>query len=376
MDDDFRENSVQRFLDLVKKTKRGKFKVYIGMSAGVGKTYRMLQEAHSLLRNGINIQIGYIETHNRVETHSLLDGIPLIPRRKIFYKGKELQEMDLAAILNRHPEVVIVDELAHSNVEGSKNQKRWQDVVDLLEAGISVISAVNIQHLESLNEDAQKITGIQITETIPDNILSMADEIVNIDLTADELIDRLKEGKIYDSSKINLALQNFFQSDKILQLRELALKEVAHYVERKINAEIPKQIKLRPERFLACISSNPHIAKTVIRKTARLASYYRSPWLVLYVQSNAENADRIKLDKQRHLINNMKLATELGAEVIKIKSDHITRTIMQIAEEKEITTICIGKPHLNIWQVLLRTAIFNQLLQKIAATDTDLVILS
>ncbi|WP_069659697.1 histidine kinase [Arcticibacter eurypsychrophilus] len=376
MDDDFRENSVQKFLDLVKKTRRGKFKVYIGMSAGVGKTYRMLQEAHSLLRNGINIQIGYIETHNRSETHSLLEGIPLIPRRKIFYKGKELEEMDVAAILNRHPEVVIVDELAHTNVEGSKNQKRWQDVVDLLEAGISVISAVNIQHMESLNEDAQKITGIQITERIPDNILSMADEIVNIDLTADELIDRLKEGKIYDSSKINLALKNFFQADKILQLRELALKEVAHYVERKINAEIPKQIKLRPERFLACISSNPQIAKTVIRKTARLASYYRSPWLVLYVQSSAENADRIKLDKQRHLINNMKLATELGAEVIRVKSDYITQTIMQIAEEKEITTICVGKPHLNIWQVLLRTAIFNQLLQKIAATDTDLVILS
>ncbi|EOR93637.1 Osmosensitive K+ channel histidine kinase KdpD [Arcticibacter svalbardensis MN12-7] len=376
MDDDFRENSVQKFLDLVKKTRRGKFKVYIGMSAGVGKTYRMLQEAHSLLRNGINIQIGYIETHNRSETHSLLEGIPLIPRRKIFYKGKQLEEMDVAAILNRHPEVVIVDELAHTNVEGSKNQKRWQDVVDLLEAGISVISAVNIQHMESLNEDAQKITGILITERIPDNILSMADEIVNIDLTADELIDRLKEGKIYDSSKINLALKNFFQADKILQLRELALKEVAHYVERKINAEIPKQIKLRPERFLACISSNHDIAKTVIRKTARLASYYRSPWLVLYVQRSAENSDRIKLDKQRHLINNMKLATELGAEVIRVKSDHITRTIMQIAEEKEITTICIGKPHLNIWQVMLRTAIFNQLLQKIAATDTDLVILS
>ncbi|WDF54965.1 universal stress protein [Mucilaginibacter sp. KACC 22063] len=370
------DTSVKNFLDLVKKSRRGKFKIYIGMSAGVGKTYRMLQEAHALLRNGIDIQIGYIETHNRAETHALLDGIPAIPRRKIFYKGKELEEMDLNAILNRHPEVVIVDELAHSNVEGSKNIKRWQDVVDILEAGISVISAVNIQHLESMNEEIESITGIPITERIPDKVLELTDEIVNIDLTADELIDRLKEGKIYDKSKVNTALQNFFQADKILQLRELALKEVAHHVERKIDIEIPKQIKLRPEKFLACISSNEITAKIVIRKTARLASYYRSPWVVLYVQSSSESSDRIKLDKQRHLINNFKLATQLGAEVVKLKSDNIAETILQIADERDITTICIGKPHLNLFQVIIKTAIFNQLLKHLAKKEIDLVILS
>ncbi len=371
-----KDNSVKNFLDLVKKSRRGKLKIYIGMSAGVGKSYRMLQEAHALQRNGIGIQIGYIETHNRAETHALLDGLPVIARRKTFYKGKELEEMDLQAIINRHPEVVIVDELAHSNIEGSKNSKRWQDVLDILEAGISVITAVNIQHLESLNEDVEQITGIAITERIPDKILDLADEVVNIDLTADELVDRLKEGKIYEKAKIERALQNFFQSDKILQLRELALKEVAHHVERKIDTEIPKQIKLRPEKFLACISSNAETAKIVIRKTARLASYYRSPWIVLYVQSSSESLDKIKLDKQRHLINNFKLATELGAELIKLKSDAITQTIMKVAEEKEVTTICIGKPHLNLWQVILRTAIFNELLNKIALTETDLVILS
>jgi two-component system sensor histidine kinase KdpD len=373
---DPKDTSVKNFLDLVKKSRRGKLKIYIGMSAGVGKSYRMLQEAHALQRNGIGIQIGYIETHNRAETHALLDGLPVIARRKTFYKGKELEEMDLQAIINRHPEVVIVDELAHTNIEGSKNSKRWQDVLDILEAGISVITAVNIQHLESLNEDVEQITGITITERIPDKILDLADEVVNIDLTADELVDRLKEGKIYEKAKIERALQNFFQSDKILQLRELALKEVAHHVERKIDIEIPKQIKLRPEKFLACISSNSETAKIVIRKTARLASYYRSPWIVLYVQSSSESLDRIKLDKQRHLINNFKLATELGAELIKLKSDAITQTIMKVAEEKEVTTICIGKPHLNLWQVILRTAIFNELLNKIALTETDLVILS
>ncbi|MBE9584287.1 sensor protein KdpD [Mucilaginibacter sp. JRF] len=370
------DNSVKEFIELVKRSRRGKLKVYIGMSAGVGKTYRMLQEAHALLKNGIDIQIGYIETHMRAETHALLDGLPVIARRTTFYKGKQLDEMDVQAILNRHPEVVIVDELAHSNIEGSKNGKRWQDVMDILEAGISVITAVNIQHLESLNEEAEDITGITITERIPDKVLELADEIVNIDLTADELIERLRAGKIYDKSKIERALQNFFRNDKILQLRELALKEVAHHLERKIDIEVPKQIKLRPERFLACISSNHETAKIVIRKTARLASYYRSPWIVLYVQSSSESMERIKLDKQRHLINNFKLATELGAELMKIKSDQITQTIMNVAEEREITTICIGKPHLSLFQVIWRTTVFNQLLNKIAITETDLVILS
>ncbi len=376
MEEESKSGSVRRFLDLVKKSRRGKFKVYIGMSAGVGKTYRMLQEAHALIKNGIDVQIGYIETHNRAETHALLPGVPIIARRRIFYKGKELEEMDVQGIINLHPEVVIVDELAHSNIDGSKNNKRWQDVADILDAGISVISAVNIQHLESMNQEIETITGIPITERIPDKILETADEIVNIDLTADELIDRLKAGKIYDQSKIKVALNNFFQPERILQLRELALKEVAHHLERKINIEIPKQIKLRPEKFMACISSNHATAKIIIRKTARLASYYRSTWIVLYVQRSKESGDRIRLDTQRHLINNLKLATELGAEVIKIKSDEVTKTIMKIATEKDITTICIGKPHLTLFQIIMQTAIFNELLRNISATDTDLVILS
>jgi len=287
-----------------------------------------------------------------------------------------LEEMDVQAIISRHPEVVVVDELAHTNVGGSKNDKRWQDVADILDAGISVISAVNIQHLESMNEEIESITGIPITERIPDKILELADEIVNIDLTADELIERLRAGKIYDQSKIGQALNNFFQPERILQLRELALKEVAHHLERKISMEIPKQIKLRPEKFMACISSNHETAKVIIRKTARLASYYRSPWMVLYVQRNEEGGDRIRLDLQRHLINNFKLATELGAEVLKVKSEDVTQTISRIAVEKEVTTICIGKPHFSLFQVIMRTAIFNKLLSDIAETEIDLVILS
>ena len=215
MNEENNKESVQHFLELIKKSRRGKFKIYIGMSAGVGKSYRMLMEAQALMRNGIDVKIGYIETHKRKETEALVEGLPVMPRRKLFYKGKELEEMDLKAIISLRPEVVIVDELAHSNIEGSKNEKRWQDVMDILNAGINVISAVNIQHLESINEEVQRITGATIAERIPDKVLQMADEVVNIDLTADELIARLKEGKIYDEKKIPTALNNFFQAERI-----------------------------------------------------------------------------------------------------------------------------------------------------------------
>ncbi|MBD8081069.1 sensor protein KdpD [Chryseobacterium caseinilyticum] len=368
--------SAEEFLHLINKSKRGKLKIYIGMSAGVGKTYRMLQEAHVLLQNGIDVKIGYVETHNRKETHSLLEGLPVIPRRKLFYKGKELEELDVPAIIILRPEIVIVDELAHTNIEGSKNKKRWQDVMDILDAGINVISAVNIQHIESLNEEVKAVTGVEVTERIPDTVLAAADEVVNIDLTADELIARLKEGKIYDSGKIQSALNNFFKNEHILQLRELALKEVASQVTRKVESDITIGKILKKERFLACISSNEKTAKNVIRKTARLANYYNSQWFLLYVQIPKESADRINLSKQRHLINNFKLATELGAEIIRIESKNIALSIMEQCDERSITTVCIGKPHLDIWRIILATDTFNSLLKRLSKQNVDLVILS
>ncbi len=371
-----KETNVQHFLDLIKKSRRGKFKIYIGMSAGVGKTYRMLQEAHSLLKNGIDVKIGYIETHFRKETHELLDGLPVIPRRKLFYKGKELDELDVQAVISLRPEVVIVDELAHTNIEGSKNEKRWQDVFEILDSGINVISAINIQHIESLNEEVKKITGVEVNERIPDNVIALADEVVNIDLTADELIARLKEGKIYQAEKIESALKNFFQPAHILQLRELALKEVASQVVRKVETEVTKIHSIKHERFLACISSNEKTARTVIRKTARLANYYNSKWYVLYVQVLKESADKIALDKQRYLINNFKLATESGAEIIKVENNNIAKAIMEQCDERNITTICIGKPHINLFKVIMATNVFNDLLKNLSKQNIDLVILS
>jgi two-component system sensor histidine kinase KdpD len=374
--DNEKENNVKHFLDLIQKSRKGKFKVYIGMSAGVGKTYRMLQEAHTLLKNGIDVKIGYIETHNRKETHDLLEGLPVIPRRTIFYKGKQLEEMDVQAIINLRPEVVIVDELAHTNIEGSKNEKRWQDVLEILEAGINVISAVNIQHIESLNEDVKRITNVEVLERVPDNVLRMADEVVNIDLTSEDLIDRLKEGKIYTADKIQTALSNFFKADQILQLRELALREVASQVVRKVENEVPKNHALRHEKLLACISSNDRTAKIVIRKTARLASYYNSVWYVLYVETPKESPDKIALDKQRHLINNFKLATQLGAEVIKVENKNITDAMLEVVKQKGITTVCIGKPYFNLFKVILSTTIFSRLLNNLSLSNIDLVILS
>ncbi|WP_212001147.1 sensor protein KdpD [Chitinophaga sp. HK235] len=371
-----KEHTVQHYLNLANRSGRGKFKIYIGMSAGVGKTYRMLQEAHAMLRNGINVQIGYVETHGRVETHALVEGLPAIPRRQVFYKGKMLDEMDVSTILLLAPEWVVVDELAHTNIPGSKNEKRWQDVLDLLNAGINVISAVNIQHIESINQEVKYITGVEVQERVPDSMLQIADEVVNIDLTADELITRLKEGKIYDQSKVETALRNFFQADKILQLRELALKEVATQVERKVETEVPRSQQMRHENFMACISTNDEVARKVIRKTARLAAYYHADWYVLYVQTPRESVDKIPLAAQRHLINNLKLATELGAEVVQEHHASISEAIINVALEKQITTVCIGKPHISLFRIILRTNLFNQLLKTLSSNDIDLIILS
>lgn len=368
--------SAEYFLNLIKQSKRGKFKLYIGMIAGVGKTYRMLQEAHILLEGGVDIKIGYIETHNRRETVALLKGIPVIQRRKIFYKGKELDELDVQAVINLHPEAVIIDELAHSNVEGSKNEKRWQDVIEILEAGINVISAVNVQHIEGLNEEVKKITGIEVAERIPDRVVAMADEVVNIDLSADDLVNRLKDGKIYPSDKIQAALANFFKTEHILRLRELALKEVASHVLKKAERETLTSQPGLHKNFMACIGSNGKKANNIIRKTARLTSYYTGEWYVLYVQTPKEEADKIALNSQRKLINSFKMAVELGGQVIQLKHKNIPEAIIEQAIKKDVSTVCIGMPYISRWRMLLYMATYKKTLRELKKEGIDLIILS
>ena len=296
--------SVQRFLEMIRVSKRGKLKIYIGMAPGVGKTYRMLVEAKELVKSGIDVYIGYIETHQRAETLALTEGIPLIPRKKVFYKGKQLEEMDIDAILTQKPAVVLVDELAHSNIPGSRHEKRWQDIKELIEAGINVITTVNIQHIETINEKVEKIVGVKVQERVPDSFLEMADEVVNVDLTIDELIQRLRSGKVYDLNKVPIALDHFFQEDKLMQLRDLALKEVAWQLERKIADEIPSPEREKLNAIITAISTNYESGQKLIRRSFRLASLYNSRWYVVYIQTDKESTMRVNPKDQRHLINN------------------------------------------------------------------------
>ena len=346
------------------------------MAAGVGKTYRMLLEAKELVDEKVDVMIGYIETHGRKETTKLLEGIPAIERKKIFYKGKQLEEMDVDAILLQKPEVVLVDELAHSNIPGSKNDKRWQDVKELIEAGINVKSTVNIQHIESINERVEKITGIKITERVPDSIIHSADEVVNVDLTIEELIDRLEEGKIYDLEKVPIALQNFFQKDKLLQLRDLALKEVSRQVERKIVNEIPSSSREKINALVTALSSNYESGKRLIRRSSRLCSLYNSKWFVVYVQTDKEKSDTIDPKLQRHLLNNFKLAAELGAEVVELKSNDIAKSIVEFAKSKEASLIVMGKPVFSLLYRLRIKNFFRELTYYTSREEIDIFMVS
>lgn len=363
-----REDNVQHFLDLIRHSQRGKFKVYIGMIAGVGKTYRMLQDARDMRRCGTDVQIGFVETHGRAGTEAMLKGLPVIPRKKIFYKGKEVEEMDIDAILQLHPEIVIVDELAHSNLDGSRNAKRWQDVIELLDAGINVLSAVNIQHIESLGDDIRSIVGISVRERIPDSVLQDADEIVNIDLTSEELIERLKAGKIYHKDKVQTALDNFFKAENILQLRELALKEVAFRVGKKVRGETTIQ------RYLVCVSSNEQTQQAIIRKAYRYAMCSGAELVALYVQTPRENTDRISLVSQRHLLSHLELAVQLGAKVKQMTEKDIFKAITDTCKDEHITTLCMGVPDFSFPKILLRIGKYAKFLKSLKVMKTDFII--
>ncbi len=368
--------SAERFLDLIRSSKKGKLKIYIGMAAGVGKTFRMLLEAKELLDENVDVMIGYIETHGRKETAKLTEGLPSIERKKIFYKGKQLEEMDVDAVLLQKPEVVLVDELAHTNIPGSKNEKRWQDVNELIDAGINVISTVNIQHIESINEKVEKITGIKITERVPDSIVHSADEVVNVDLTIEQLINRIEEGKVYDMKKVPIALQNFFQREKLLQLRDLALKEVSRQVERKIVREIPLASREKVNAIVTAVSSNYTSGKKLIRRSSRLAALYGSRWYVVYVQTEKENPNIIDPKVQRYLMNNLKLAAELGAEVEEIKSNEKAKSIVEFAKQKEAVLIIIGKPVFSILYRLRIRNFFRELSALTSKENIDILMVS
>ncbi len=351
--------------------RRGKHRIYIGMSPGVGKTYRMLLEAKCLLAEGIDVVIGLLETHGREETAEVAKGLELIPRQQVKRGNNTLTEMDTEAILARKPQLVLIDELAHTNVPGSQREKRYQDVELVLAAGIDVFSTVNIQHLESLNDLVAKITGVVVRERIPDRLLDEADEVVVVDVTPETLQERLREGKIYTPDKIEQSLQNFFQRHNLVALRELALREIADNLEEIAESTTPKDKYCSiQERVLVCISTHPN-SSHLLRRGARLASQMRSRLYVLYV-SNPERF--LSKEESLYLETCEKLCEQFGGEFIRVESNNITQAIAQTAKKYFITQVVLGQTQRSRWQLFLRSSPVQELLKYLH--DVDLHIIS
>ncbi len=365
------------FLELVQRARRGRLKLYIGFAAGVGKTYRMLEEAHALRKRGVDVVIGFVETHGRAETAALLEGLEAVPRRRIEYRGVTVEELDVDAVLARRPAVVIVDELAHTNAPGSRRRKRWQDVVDLLDAGVNVIGAVNIQHLESLNDVVERVTGVVVRETIPDGFIKQADQVVNLDLAVEDLLERLRAGKIYAEDKVSWALENFFQSPHLATLRELALREVAESLERTEEAKRWSKDERAAAtgfgRVMVCMSSYPPHATTLLRKGSRMAGRLNTDWFVVYVETPGESPDRIDAEAQRHLLSNIERARDLGAEFVRVKGRDPVTAIIDFARSHGVGHIVIGRSHQPWWRQLLWRSVPIRLVREGQGLDIHIV---
>jgi two-component system sensor histidine kinase KdpD len=347
------------FLRMIRRSRRGRLKIYLGYAAGVGKTYQMLIEAHRLRADGIDVAIGLVETHGRAETEALLAGLEAIPRRKITYHGIETEELDLAAVLARQPAVVLVDELAHTNVPGSRHAKRYQDVETILAAGIHVISTLNIQHLESLYETVERATGVRVRERIPDPVVLEADQLVNVDLTTEDLRRRLQEGKVYTSERVETALTNFFKPTNLEQLRELTLRELAAQIDARRRNPLAEEppVPATPDQVAVCLSSRGPNSEALLRYASRLAGRLNRNWYALYVQTAREHPTAIDAATQRMLANTLTLARQLGAMVFTYKGDDVVKTILQFAKEYRVGHIVIGTPgkRLPLWQRLRGT---------------------
>ncbi len=332
------------FLRLIRRSQRGKLKVYLGYGAGVGKTWQMLKEGHRLKNEGIDAVVGLVETHGREETAQLIEGLEVVPRRQVQYRGITIEEMDLDAVLARRPEVALVDELAHTNVPGSKNAKRYEDVQDLLAAGIHVISTLNVQHLESLYDTVETQIGVKVHERVPDAVLAEADEIVNVDLAPEDLLQRLREGKIYPHERVSTALEHFFKRDNLNQLRELTLRELASQIDLKRRGEPEEDLDTAPDQVMVCLSSRGPNSAALLRYGSRLAGRLNRNWYAVYVQTPREEPTAIDAATQRQLADTLTLAKQLGAQVFPYKGEDVAETILHFAREYRVGHIVIGKP--------------------------------
>ncbi len=351
-----------------------KLRVYLGAAPGVGKTYRMLDHARELRNGGIDIVVGFVEPHGRAETQAALGDLEIIPRKKVAYKSVTLEEMDLDAILARHPHTVIVDELAHTNVPGSKHRKRYEDVLDLLDSGINVMTAVNVQHLESLNDAVSRSASTQVRETIPDSFLNRADEIVNIDVTVEELRSRLREGKIYAPEKIEQALANFFRKGNLDTLRELTLRTTAERVSTaasEYRRNVGLEQALIPEKVMVCISSRPGSEK-LLRVGSRIAGRLGSAWYAVYVDS-PKSANQSDPEAVRRVEDYQQLATDLGARLVVLKEKNISDALIQFAKRENISHVVFGQSARSRFDIMLRGSVINRFLAEMRETTVQVV---
>ncbi len=334
------------FLEFLRGQRSGRLEIYLGMAAGVGKTVAMLREGRRLRSEGVDVVVALVETHAREGTMRELGELPCIPRSTVTHKGVPLTEMDVEAVLARAPKVALVDELAHTNAPGSVREKRWQDVEVLLREGVSVIGTLNVQHLESLHEIVQRETGVDVRERVPDRFVRSANELVIVDLPPEELQERLREGKIYPSHRIEHALGHFFRAENLAALRQLALREVANAVERRgtiaVRAESARTVDA--ERVMVCMSSRPAATQRLLRHGARLAGGPNSVWYVAYVRTPSESVELISSDDLRSLTENMRLAKELGAEVVRLEGTDVAEALARFCLERRISHAVFGRP--------------------------------
>jgi two-component system sensor histidine kinase KdpD len=370
-----RRPTAQDFLELVERGRRGRLKLYVGFAAGVGKTWRMLEEAHALRKRGVDVVGALVETHGRAETAALIGDLEVVPRSEVEYRGVKVEEMDVAAVIARRPQVAIVDEIPHTNVPGSKNRKRHQDVLDLLAAGINVIGALNIQHLESLNDLIQRNTRVTVRETVPDSFLEQADQVVNLDLAVEDLLERLRGGKIYPAEKIPWALEHFFRDQNLSTLRELSLREVAESLDRSA-----AQAARRGEppgaahgRVMVCLSSNPPHALALLRRGSRMAGRLNTNWYVVYVETPEEAPQRIDSEAQRRLLENVEKARDLGAEVVRLHSPDPAAAMLDFARTHRVSDVIVGRSAQPWWRRLVQRSVLQRLVDGGAGIDLHIV---